>query len=73
VDGKTKRPISSMQTRWNQINKATLKFDSIFIQVVKVIKSGWNQEIYEEEAKQLYLDEVKEPFNFYNIWLFVRD
>ena len=76
MDGKTKldeRSISSMQTRWNQINKVTLKFNGIFTQVVKVIKSGWNQEIYEEEAKQLYLDEVKEPFKFYNIWSFVRD
>jgi hypothetical protein len=76
VDGKTKldeRSISSMQTRWNQINKATLKFNGIFTQVVKVIKSGWNQEMYEEEAKRLYLDEVKEPFNFYNIWSFVKD
>ena len=75
VDGKTKldeRSISSMQTRWNQINKATLKFNGIFTQVVKVVKSGWNQEMYEEEAKRLYLDEVKEPFNFYNIWLFVK-
>ncbi len=47
-----------MQTRWNQINKVTLKFNGIFTQVVKVIKSGWNQEMYEEEAKRLYLDEM---------------
>jgi hypothetical protein len=61
VDGKTKldeRSISSMQTRWNQINKATLKFNGIFTQ---------NQEMYKEEAKPLYLYELKEPFNFYNI------
>ncbi len=75
VDGKTKldeRSNSLMQTRWNQINKATLKFNGIFTQVVKVVRSGWNQEMYEEEAKRLYLDEVKEPFNFYNIWLFIK-
>lgn len=27
----------------------------------------------EKEVKQLYLDEVKKPFNFYNIWMFVKD
>ncbi len=26
----------------------------------------------EEEGKWLYLDEVKEPFNFYNNWLFIK-
>jgi len=49
------------------------KFNGIYLQVTRVVKSGWIDEKYHAEAEQLYLTEVKKKFDFFGCWLFLKD
>jgi len=67
------RSLDSVQTRWRTINHACTKFNGIYLQVSRVVKSGWNDEKYHAEAEQIYQVEVKKKFDFYGCWLFLKD
>ena len=67
------RSLDSVQTRWKTITHACTKFNGIYLQVTRVVKSGWNDKKYHAKAEQIYLTEVKKKFDFFGCWLFLQD
>jgi len=67
------RSLDSLQSRWRTISHACTKFNGIYLQVSRVVKSGWNDEKYHAEAEQIYHQEVKKKFDFFGCWLFLKD
>ena len=64
------RSLDSVQSRWRTINHACTKFNGIYLQVRRVVKSGWNDEKYHAEAEQIIQDEVKAKFTFFWVLAF---
>jgi len=67
------RSLDSLQSRWRTISHACTKFNGIYLQVSRVVKSGWNDEKYHAEAEQIYHQEVKKKFDFFGCWLYLKD
>ena len=54
--------------RWRTINHACMKFNGIYLQISRVVKSGWNDKKYQAEAETIYLEEEGEVLLF---WMLV--
>jgi hypothetical protein len=67
------RSLSSLQSRWSDINKRTSKFNGTVLQIKRVPRSGWNEDKYIEEALQLYKDEMSEDFTHMAVWNYLKD
>ena len=67
------RSISSLQSRWSDVNKKTSKFNGTYLQIKRVPRSGWNEDKYIEEALQLYKDEMLEDFTNMAVWNYLKD
>ena len=71
----TDRSISSMQSRWAQINKDVTKFNALYSQVTSILRSGWASEMYLDEALKLFKEESdkKEDFKFLGCWFVLKE
>ena len=67
------RSISSLQSRWSDINKKATKFNGTYLQLKRLNRSGFNEEKYLEEALKLYKEETSEDFPFLSIWHYLKD
>jgi No apical meristem-associated C-terminal domain len=55
----------SIEQRWKKkISKSVQLWNKFYRQVKSVERSGWNEEKYIEEAGNLYLSEIGEPFKY---------
>ena len=67
------RSLDSMTARWRLINHSCTKFNGVFVQVKRTLRSGWVEQNYLDEAQDIYKEEVGEPFSFYACWLYLKN
>ena len=72
--GGAERSISSLQSRWADINKKCTKFNGIISQTRLQFTSGFNEEKYAEVASKLYKKEMNnEDFPFLACWEYLKE
>jgi len=69
----TSRSASACMNRWQALNRLINKFIGVYAQLTQVPKSGWNQEMYYDEAAKVYQVEVGKAFAHKQLWLLVKD
>lgn len=69
----TIRSASACMNRWQTLNRLINKFVGIYMQLTQLPKSGWNQEMYYDEAAKVYQVEVGKAFAHKQLWLLVKD
>jgi ribosomal protein S8 len=59
------RPVDSLKQRYTKvISKAVAKYNKFYKTLKNDNKSGWNEEMYMDEASKLYEEEEGRPFRF---------